>query len=275
MKFKAVSLLHAAGTVALLTVSFFSSGCRTIPAGPFRTREELSREEVVDALYQNTLHFTTLTDTRISLRVVEETDRGRQRYPSVGGILVFDKMFPGLWLRAEKFGQNVFSLRAHAGGFWLEIPDSREIITGTEAAYEHIPHLVQPGEIMLWFAPPELMGLTWESTKMNTSRHEYLFDVRLNGYSLRRVAVNRRDLTIRSITSYDVLGLVDTVVSMDRYGSVNGSVFPHRIVVCRPRAGYELTLRFSSPRFDREFDRERAFLPPAGRSGWKHIDLDR
>ncbi len=266
-------LMLRLGVVVAVSGSFFALGCRALPFRPLRPPEELSRREVIEGVAARQHFFSSVYDTRISLRVVEEAAGGRERHPLVRGILIFDRTVPGLRLRAERFGRNIFSLRALGESFWLEIPENREVVTGGEAAHARMPHLVWPAEIALWFAPPDWLGLTWDGTTMETTRADYVFEVTLEGFPLRRVSVDRRDLHITSITTYDVFGDVDTCVVLDRYGEVNGAVFPHRLGVSRPRPGFHITLQFSSPQFDRRFS-ESDFQPPA-RPGYRHIDLDR
>ncbi len=266
-------LFRASFIPVLVGAALFSTGCRTMPGRLFRRPEDLKREEIIDRLHEHAPVFTTLTDARVSLRITQEMEAGRERYPSVGGVLAFDKTLPGLWLRAERFGQNIFTLRAHENSFWLEIPDSAEIITGSEAAYERMPHLVRPREVLLWFASPEWLGLDWDTTSMETTRNEYVFEVTLGGFPLRRISVDRYDLNINSIMTYDIFGTVDTSVTLDRYRRLNGRVFPHRLSVYRPQSGYTITLQLGQPRFNRELP-VQTFLPRR-RPGWNHIDLDR
>lgn len=256
----------------LLPGLLYLPGCRAFPLRPRVPPERLSRGEVVDRIYERTHFFSTMTDTRITLRAVHEDVDGRHSFPPAGGVLAFDRMLPGLWLRAEKFGQNIFTLRAHGDDFWLELPDSREVVTGGRAAYRRMPHLVRPGEILLWLAPPDWLGLNLDSTAMTVTGGEYVFEVSLNGFPLRRVSVDGYDFHVNSIATYDILGQVDTLVVMDRHRRLNGAVFPHRFTVSRPHAGYEVSLQLGRPEFDRPLP-ERTFQPRS-RPGWKHIDLD-
>ena len=269
---KNIFICRCAATAVFL-FAFFLSGCRGISIRPSEPAEELSRREVIARLSEQTRFFTSITDTKFSLRIVQEVDGKRERSPSVGGVLAFDSMLPGLWLRTERLGQNIFTLRAHQDSFWLELPDSREIITGSDRTYERMPQLARPEEILLWFAPPHWLGLTRDNTAMKTTEEEYVFLVTLKGLPLRSVNVDRRGLHINSVTTYDILGQVHTNVTMERHRTVNGAVFPHRIVIERPLEGYEITLRLGQPEFDRDFP-EQAFLPRE-RPGWRHIDLDR
>ncbi len=259
--------------VASLVFGLLPVGCRAIPLRRLRRPQELSREEVIAALEERTLHFSTLRDTRGSLDIVRETVEGRERFPSVRALMAFDRELPGLYLRTERLGQNIFTLRAHKDGFWLEIPDTHEIITGSDKAYERMPHLIRPGEAALWFANPRWLGLTWDKTLMHTGRHEYVFEVELSGFPFRKVTVDRYDLHINSITSYDILAEINTVVEMDRYRWREGGLFPYRLAIYRPQEGYDITLNLGRPEFDHDIP--ESFFMPRERPGWEHIDLDR
>ncbi len=258
----------------LLTVGHMNTGCRALYPVTFRTPPpELSPREVVDRVYDNTFMFSTLTDSNMSLRIAYKDGSRWKRTPSMKGLLAVDRTIPGVWLRTEKFGQNIFTLRSHKESFWLEIPDTGEIITGSENAYQQMPYLIRPNEILLWFTPPDWLGLTWDATTMTTLPDVYVFEVKLNGFPLRSVHVDRYNFTINSIKTYNIVGDVDTEVVMERYHESDRTSFPHRITVHRIHSGYELRLQLDDPDFNRELP-ERTFLPRS-RPGWRHIDLDR
>jgi len=252
----------------------YLSGCKTLTPARLRTPEDLARDEVVQKVSESSPHlFSTLTDTRISLRIRQELEHDTERYPSVGGVLAFDKELPGVWLRGERFGRNLFTLRSYKDSFWLELPHSHEVVVGSREAYRRMPQMVRPNEILLWFASPQWLGLTWEDTVMDIRAGEYVFEVKIDGFPVRRVHVDGFDFHINSIFIYDIMGGVDTAVHMNRYSDIDGEIFPHRLIVNRPRDGFEIALQLGRPEFGRELP-ERTFMPRS-RPGWRHIDLDR
>jgi len=241
-------------TIVVAAAAALCGGCSIFrsPLGP--VPPPLSRAEVVRLVGERSRRFVTVRDTGISLNIWVMTEKGMKKQPSLGGVLAFDSLRPGLWLRAEKLGQKVFNLRAGADYFWLELPDTREVVTGSRAAYTKLPELIEPYEVMFWFASPEWLGLTWDSTRMSVEPEHYRFDV-------------------RSGVDYDLLGRVSTVVRLESYRETGGVLFPRRLVVERVLAGYRIELRLGRPQFNRPID-PRAFAP-AKRPGWRHIDLDR
>jgi len=260
-------------TIVVAAAAALCGGCSIFrsPLGP--VPPPLSRAEVVRLVGERSRRFVTVRDTGISLNIWVMTEKGMKKQPSLGGVLAFDSLRPGLWLRAEKLGQKVFNLRAGADYFWLELPDTREVVTGSRAAYTKLPELIEPYEVMFWFASPEWLGLTWDSTQMFVEPEHYRFDVRSGNLLMRRVYVDRRRVAVSRIVDYDLLGRVSTVVRLESYRETGGVLFPRRLVVERVLAGYRIELRLGRPQFNRPID-PRAFAP-AKRPGWRHIDLDR
>ena len=258
-----------AGIILMLA----AGGCRILTGGPLKPpRPQLSAPEVISAVRDDTQQFRTLVDTDISISIAAQVDDGWKKMPTFGGLIAFDSVRPGLWLRAEKLGQKIFTLRAGGDYFWLELPDSREIVTGGSVAYDRLPHLVQPNEAMLWFAAPEWLGLTWENTTMDLQPETYRFDVRISGQLIRSVYVDRRTLHISRIEVHDLLRRVRTRVSMERYRDVKGVEFPFRMTILRPLVGYRIRLTLDEPTFNKNIP-ARAF-EPKDRPGWEHINLD-
>jgi hypothetical protein len=232
----------------------------------------VSAPEVIDAVREDTRRFTTLVDTDIGLSIAARQNEDWKKLPTFGGLLALDSRRPGLWLRAEKLTQKIFTLRAGSDYFWLEIPDTKEIVTGGPLAYDRLPHLVQPTEVMLWFAAPEWLGLTWDGTRMSIEPEYYRFDVELSGETIRSVLVDRRTLNLACIEVYDMFGRVHAEVWMEGYRNVQGVDFPYRMRVLRPRHGYRIRLKLDNPKFNKDIP-GRAFEPKK-RPGWRHINLD-
>jgi len=264
----------AARTLVLLAVitGLLCGGCglfcrRLGPVPP-----ALTREEVVSTLQARARGCTTVTDASASLRVQFEVNGEVQKQPTLGILLAFDGLRPGLWLRGEKLGQKIFTLRAGADYFWLEIPDTQEVVTGGPAAYGAIPGLVNPYEVMLWFGSPDWVGLTWPATTMTVEPEHYRFDVAVGGLPIRSVFVDRRTVTVSRIVSYDAFRRPRTEVLMEDYDEVGAVQFPYRLTVLRHQEGCRLEIRLGRPRLNKPIEAS-AFAPPP-RPGWRHIDLD-
>lgn len=257
-------------TVLLLTTL---SGCGILRKTSLRpVPPPVSSEEVIDNVRRNTERFRTLVDSDISLYLSAKQAGKWDDMPSMGGLLVFDSKRPGLWMRAEKLGQKIFSLRAGTDYFWLELPDSREVVRGGTAAYNRLPHLIQPSEAMLWFAAPEWLGMTWDATEMSVEPEHYRYDVYMSGQIIRQIYINRRTMNLNRIKVFDFFGRMETEVRMDQYAEVKDVSFPFRMVVLRPRVGYRIELRLDSPQFNKNIP-GKAF-EPRERPGWEEINLD-
>ncbi len=266
----ALNMRRAVLAVAAFVVA--SAGGCCLP-GICRVPSPLPRERLVEELRRRAESFVTVTDTHITLRMAFRTEDGMKKLPTLGGFLVFDSRRPGLRIRAEKMGQKVFGLRAGAHRFWLEIPETREVLTGGDKGYAKLPQLIRPCEMMFWFCPPEWLGLSWDSTRMALEPEHYRFDVFSDGLLMRSVFVDRRRPAVSRILEYDLLGRVSTEVVMDRYREVDGLRFPRRLSVNRPLAGWRVQLKLGGPEFNKPIE-EEAFRP-GRRPGWQEIDLDR
>ncbi|MFP4027111.1 MAG: hypothetical protein ACLFWL_04915 [Candidatus Brocadiia bacterium] len=251
----------------------FCGGCRIFTPQPGPLPQKASREEVLQTLRERAAEVSTIVDTNLSMKIRQKTLQGWEKLPSFGGIIAFDSLRPGLWLRAEKLGQKIFSLRARADSFWLEIPDTHEVIIGGPMAYERLPQLVQPGEVMLWFGAPEWLGLTWDSTTMTADGAYYRFDVKIRSMPIRTVLIDRRQVAVHQILVYDLLGNLQTKVTMDRWKETRGANFPRRLRVERPQQGIRLQLKLGNPKFNKHLTAK--VFEPRPRPGWRYINLDR
>ena len=256
-----------------LMVGAALGGCSLLPAGVGPPLPALGRTEVVQMLRERAANFRSVQDDDLTLIIEVVTESGMRRQPALGGVMAFDSLRPGLWLRAEKLGQKVFSLRAGADYLWLEIPDTKEVVTGGRAAFAKLPQLVLPYDVMFWFGSPDWLGLSWGSTVMTIEPECYRFDVMAGSLLLRSVLVDRRRVVVTRILDYDLLGRLSTEVSMDRHEEAQGMLFPSRLTVWRPVAGCRIQLRLGDPEFNRTIS-EDAFRP-LNRPGWRHVDLDK
>ncbi len=258
--------------LVLLFLAALLPGCGMLGIARKPVPPPIPSSRVINQIRQDTHRFHTVVDTDISLYMSAQRDGAWDDMPSLGGILAFDSRRPGIWLRTEKLGQKIFSLRAGTDYFWLEIPDTREVVTGSQAAYNRLPQLIHPSEAMLWFAAPEWLGMTWENTKMVLEDEHYRYDVFISGQLIRQVYVDRRDLHLSRIKMYNFFGQVNTEVVFDDYVRVGEVNFPFQLIVLRPMVGYRIELRLDDPTFNKHIP-ERAFQP-RDRPGWDHINLD-
>jgi hypothetical protein len=236
-------------------------------------RPPLDREEIVSVLHERAEQFQTLVDADIALVMTVSREGGEHRGPTLGGHIAFDAGIPALWMRAEKIGREIFSLKAVGAWFWLALPETREVVTGGPPAYGKLPHLIRPGEVRRMLEGPDGLGLTWSSTTMTVEQGDYRFDVRALDRPYVEVLVDRREVAVTTIRRYDVLGRTVTEVRLNDYSPVGGILFPHRFVVDRPLHGTTVELRLGDPTLNKPIPAQA--FQPAQRPGWRQVDLDR
>lgn len=215
----------------------------------------------------------------VRVRISQEVAGDGSSLPSLGGTLAFDVSSPGLFWRATKVMQEVFTLRARGDRFSLAIPSTREVGTGGPRAYARLPHLLRPQEVRAIFDGPDALGLTWPDTRMSVERRHYVFEARVLGVPYRRVLVDRRDLVITSIQRFDSLGRITSEVLLDDYEEVDGALLPTALTVRRERVVSEppvsITVRMSLadlkllPKGVPE-----SFITPQTPPGYRVINLD-
>lgn len=254
--------------VVALVVAAASTGCALLwPMPP-----PLPPDEVVREVRANTGEFRTLVDTDIGLSMAAVYQGRVRRTPTLGGHIAFDRTLPGLWLRAERIGREIFTVKARGTHFWLTLPETREVVTGSARAYEKLPHMIRPDEVQRLFDGPDGLGLTWPATTMTVEDEHYRFDVYVMGAPYTRVLVDRRRLVVSAIQRLDALGRVTTDVRLDGHAPTDGALFPRRLNVGRPLAGTAVELRLGSPDLNRPIP-PQAF-EPTDHPGWDVINLD-
>lgn len=246
-------------------------GCGLLP--PSARPTALSRQQIVQVLRERADRVRTVSDTGISLSITTTVEDKSHRWPTFRGHIAFDAERPGLWLRAEKLGRQIFSLKALGSRFWLVLPDTGEVVTGGPAAYAKLPHLIRPDEVRSFFAGPEWLGVNWPTTRMLVEKRCYRFDAYLLGALYRRVLVDRKKLVVTTIEQYDVLGRVVTRVQMADHAPADGTLFPRLLIVERPLSGVKVKLRLRDPKFNKALSLQ--VFQPAELPGWTQIDLDR
>ena len=230
------------------------------------------RGEVLDLIGWRAEKVRTLVDARASLVIETGFPAGKKQKLSMGADLAYDRQLPGLWLRVEKFGQKVLGLRARQQSFWIEIPDTKEVVTGGPEAWRKLEHLLRPDEIEVFFASPQWLGLHWPATEMKVAGKHYRFDVHLSGFLVREVFVARRKVVVEKIVEYDVLGRAHTIYTMAKYRAVDGVETPFRLGVERTLSGVKIRVRLGRPKLNK--DVSPSFFSPKRRPGWRHINLD-
>ena len=260
-------------SIIALLFSACSGGCGILGTGRGPVPPPVPKDVVVAALRERADHFFTVKDGSASLLIQIQTGENTAQRVSLGAGFAFDRLRPGLWLLADKVGQEIFTLRANNDRFWLELPRSHEIVTGGPEAYYKLPYLIYPYEATLWFGSPEWLGLTLEATQMHVEPEYYTFDVYSAGQLARTVMVDRRTLTVTAIAEYDLLGRLSTEVLMSNYGKADSMDFPFHLTVTRPLQGCSMQLRLGSPKFNQEL--KAALFEPKDWTDWRHVDLDR
>ena len=259
-------------TAVLLAV--LAPGCAWLAPPP----QTLPAETVATRLQQKATDFGGL-QADLRLRISETVDGDTNKLPSLAGVLAFSATAPGMFLRAEKFTQEVFTLRALGQRFSLRLPRSNEVVVGGPFAYERLPYLVSPAEVKGAFAGPDLLGLTWPDTEMELTRSHYRFKVYVLGVLFRRVLVDRRRLVITRIERYDSLGRLHTLIELEDYAPVGESTAPRYLLIQRRQVSYDpplsVTVRLDLDDVEPLKEGAEALMRPRVPRGWNVVDLDR
>ena len=261
---------------AVLTVLIlFSTGCGLLPgrpaAGPAWTRPEVVR--TLRSRYQK---IRTVKASDFSLESSSEEGSFFRVTPTLGGVLALDPHLPGLWLRTEKLGQQIFTLGLREQSFWITIPQTREIVTGTGRAFRKFPYTLRPSELAALAGAPRQLGLTRDSTIMVPTPRHYRFDVWQDSRLAREVYVDRRDITVRRVVYYAPSGWKLAEMKLDDYRTVNTVSLPHHLTLVRPRNGIYTELWLSTPEVNSlSASQLRPLFDKPRQPGWRHIDLNR
>ncbi len=260
-------------SIALLLLAALVFACAGCPLIPRRPLPPMPREQILQTLRQRAADFTTVVDPDISLRISTTYEGKTERTPSLGGVLAFDRVLPGLWLRAEKIGHEIFDLKALGMDFSLLLPESGEVVTGGPIAYAKLPYLIRPDEVQTMFGGPETLGLSWSSTTMAVLDKGDLFSVSIFGSLYRAILVDPGTADILRITDYDVLGRTISEITLSDYEELQGTRFPRRLQVDRPLDGVSVDLRLGDPDLKKVIPIQ--FFRPHRQAGYRHVDLDR
>jgi hypothetical protein len=269
MRAPANRLRPAALLIACLALA--STGCGLLARRP--VLPPMPPEQIVQALRQRSIEFSTVVDTDISLKIATTVDGKVHRSPSLGGVLAFDCRLPGLWLRTEKVGHEIFDLKALGMQFSLLLPASGELVTGGPLAFAKLPYLIRPDEVQTMFGGPDALGLSWPSTTVEAGSDGDSFRVLVFGTLFRTVLVDPGTADILRIQDYDALGRVVTDITLSDYEAFGSARFPLRLSVDRPLDGVRMDLRLGDPKLNKPVP-PQAFAPHA-LDGYRHIDLDR
>jgi hypothetical protein len=267
---------HSRKALLLTTVllALAASGCTWLTPPP----PALPKHEVAAVLQDRATALEGL-QADLRLRISHTIGNDTEAMPSLGGVLAFDALAPGMWMRAEKFTQEVFTLRALRDRFSLKLPRSREVVIGGPAAYARLPYLVRPHEVKGAFAGPDTLGITWPDTRMRVTPEHYCFEARVLGVIYRRIRVDRRELVVTDIERYDSLGRLHTAIRMHDYVPVGNSLAPRALVVQRKQVSYEppvsVTVRLDLDNLEPLKEGATVMMRPRVPPGWPVVDLDR
>jgi hypothetical protein len=255
----------------LACLALLCGGCTILKRPP--ALPPMSQDQILQDLRLRAAQFNTIVDADISLKIATTVDGETQRTPSLGGVLAFDSRLPGLWLRTEKVGHQVFDLKAIGMDFSLKLPQTGEVVTGGPVAYARLPYLIRPDEVQTMFAGPEALGLSWPATTMLTDSEGDLFRVNVLGALFRTVLVEPPTADILRIVDYDVLGRVVTDIRLSDYEAIGSTRFPLHLSVERPLDGVQVELRLGRPELNKPIPLQ--FFRPHPLEGYRHVDLDR
>ncbi|MEF8787574.1 MAG: hypothetical protein V5A84_00760 [Planctomycetota bacterium] len=260
---------------ALPVLILAAAGCSLITARP-ASGPAWTRPEVVRTLRSRYEKIRTIKAGDVSLESSSESGSFFSVTPTLGGVLALDPHLPGLWLRTEKLGQQIFTLGLRKQSFWMTIPDTREIVTGSGRAFRKFPYTLRPAELAALVGSPRQLGLDRESTLMAVEPEHYRFDVWSDSTLAREVYVDRADVTVRRVVYYGRDKRRVAELTLGDYRTVNGIPLPHHLSLVRPGSGVRTEIWLSAPEVNAVSPRQMSvFFSPPQKPGWRHIDLNR
>lgn len=275
--------MRLGSAVCALLLVVFSSGCcafrKQLPPPP----PPLSRYHVIEALKKNQKDFAAFVDGSADAKIQHRRDDDWRTDLTFGAVLAFDRGGddrggPFLYVRAEKVGMEVFTLKTSGNSFTLRLPDTKEFVYGSGRALDKLPEMIRGTDLQLMTADPDTLGLGPDSASFRWNDENYVFEVGgLTGYRLARVAVDRRELVLKGVTLYDSAGDKTLVVQLRDHERPHEprdwpTPVPYRIIVKRPQFGLKVTVRLGRPKMKEEIP--GAFFKAKAPPGWRAICLD-
>ena len=274
----AVTRGHLRCTAVLLTaaLALLAAGCGLLPGR--RTPEPAWTQKGVAAELRGRFrNIRTLKAGDVSLQSSSRVQGITRETPTLGGVLALNPHLPGLWLRTEKLGQQIFTLGVLKNRFWMQIPQTRELVVGGGPAFRKLPYVLRPRELAALVGSPRQLGLQASSTVFRIHPRQYVFDVWRDENTLaREIFVNRRDLTVRRVLYYGAQERVLAEVKLSDYQMVDGIPLPHHLYLHRPQAGVRTHVWLDEPQINAVPPRQmRPFFTTPRKPGWRRINLNR
>lgn len=274
---RAEQILLRGVVVVALTVVW--TGC-CLPGGRPSAPPPLpiERARVVEALRRNHPPMIAVVDGSARLRLQHREDDRWRTDITFAGVLAFDRIAPSIYLRAEKLGMALFTLKTHGDRWNLLVPDTKEYVYGTGVSIEKLPMVGWLRELGPCLPDPDALGLDAEHSSFRWTATQYVFDVTRPDYTLlRRVDVDRRDLVITRITEYDPSGRRTLIVRLRQYmrpaepagwpGLIAG-----RLIVEPCDYGVKATVWLDRPKIKPGIP--ASFFAGHAPPGWRRVNLD-
>ena len=245
-------MLTHPGRAASITIVVFSSfviaGCVTrkiAPVAPYRPPRATTLEEVV-AAYDG---FCKKLDTLSASGDLEVRDLRAGRARKIG-VRVLAGRGGRLYLKGSVAVVTALEIVANGERFWFRLPAKKTIWTGAAeekldraAESDQAPYYaLRPADIVSALLPETLEPMPGEAIVLEGD-HE-VFSLTLarlengRGIARRRVSLERETLRASALLTYDGAGTLLREVRLSAYQDD----LPRRIVVARPREGYEAEL---------------------------------
>jgi hypothetical protein len=238
----------------------------------------LGRQKVIEALSDGAGYPRAIVDGDARVRLRHRENGDWETDLTFGAVLAFERSGPALYLRGEKVGVALFTLKARGNGFTLRLPDTKEFVHGTRSALRKLPMLVALEQLALSLEGPQGLGLDSAHSTFRWDGDEYIFVVRDAVWSpVREVRVDRRKLVISRVSEYGVSGRPVLVLRLSEHGSPKEppdwpGLVPYRTDIERPDAGVKAVVMLSRPRVKEGLP--SALFAARAPAGWRSIDLD-
>jgi hypothetical protein len=259
---RAVSLAALALPVALAGCSLFPTTRHLpVPKAPPIVLTATPKQ-LVDRLNQRWDALNTLTAT-VEIQATETKAQGVEKvFPSARGYILLRKP-KMLRVLGQYFGMRIFDMATDGTHFTLDIPPKNMAIEGSNTVTEKSPNPLEnlrpdffmDAIVVRGLTPDDYCAVTADTDMIEDPSRKHLYSVPEYQLSITRrkpdsheliplrvITFHRADLLPYAQQLYDAEGNLETQISYSNYANFNGTQFPSKVTIRRPKEGIQLVL---------------------------------
>jgi outer membrane lipoprotein-sorting protein len=233
-----------------------------VPEAP-ATKLTATPRELVDRLNQRWDGLNTLTAT-VEMQATEtKTAQGEEKaFPSARGYILLRKP-KMLRVLGQYFGVRIFDMSTNGTRFKMYIPPKSLAIEGSNTVKERSanplenlrPDFFMDAIVVRGLSPDDYYAVTADTDILVDPSRKHLYTVPEYDLSITREKANsHEEIPVRVITFhrsdllpyaqqlYDEGGNLETQITYSSYANFNGTPFPSKVTIRRPKEGIEIVL---------------------------------